>query len=126
MNSDKEYEDAAEGSRLNHLRNPWATAARYDASTGMITVDLNRGFSVSFHKSRHQALYKATDEQLSEIDVSHGGTSVFFPKLEDGFTVEGMLAGRFGRPWWERQWADEHGLKIAENALPEKAETVAA
>ena len=119
MVSDKEHEEAEERGRLRSLTVPCAVAARYDAATGMITVDLNRGYSVSFHKSRSQALHNATDEQLSEIDAGTPGWSVFFPKLEDGFTVAGMLAGRFGNRNWERLWADEHHVKIAENTLSE-------
>lgn len=86
----------------------YAIAARYNPATGMITVDLNRGFSISFHKSRSQALHRATDEQLSEIEVYNPGWSVFFPKLDDGFTVEGILAGRFGNRHWEEAWAAAH------------------
>jgi hypothetical protein len=74
----------------------------------MITVDLSAGYSISFHKSRAQALHNATDEQLSEIDAEFPGWSVFFPKLDDGFTVEGLLAGRQGSPYWEREWAAQH------------------
>jgi hypothetical protein len=119
MVSDKEHAEAEERGRLRSLTVPCAVAARYDPATGMITVDLNRGYSVSFHKSRSQALHNATDEQLNEIDAGPPGWSVFFPKLEDGFTVAGMLAGRFGNRNWERRWADEHQVKIAENTLSE-------
>ena len=121
MISDREYADAAERGRLRSLTMPCAVAARYDKVTGMITVDLNRGFSLSFHKTRSQALHHATDEQLSEIEVSEPGWSVFFPRLDDGFTVEGMLAGRFGTRRWEREWADAHHVEIAENTLPDHA-----
>ncbi len=124
MINDKEWEEAQERGRIHSLTVPCAVAARYDAATGMITVDLNLGFSVSFHKSRSQTLCKATDEQLSEIEVDSPGWSIMFPKLEDGFSVEGMLAGRFGTRRWEREWADAHGIEIAENKLPEH--TVAA
>jgi hypothetical protein len=119
MISDKEHAIAEARGRLRSLTVPCAVAARYDPATGMITVDLNRGYSVSFHKSRSQALHKATDEQLSKIDAGYPGWSVFFPKLEDGFTIDGMLAGRFGNRHWERRWADEHHVQIAENTLSE-------
>jgi len=119
MISEAEHAGAKERGRIRSLTVPCAVAARYDPATGMITVDLNRGYSVSFHKSRSQALHKATDEQLSEIDAGYPGWSVFFPKLDDGFTVSGMLAGRFGNRHWEKKWADEHKVEIAENTLSE-------
>jgi hypothetical protein len=119
MISEAEHAVAEERGRIRSLTMPCAVDARYDPVTGMITVDLNRGYSVSFHKSRSQALHNATDEQLSEIDASDPGWSVFFPKLDDGFTVSGMLAGRFGNRHWEKKWADEHNVEIAENTLSE-------
>ena len=124
MISEAEHVAAAERGRMRSLTLPYAVAARYDPKTGVITVDLNRGYSVSFHKSRSQALHGATDEQLSEIDAGYPGWSVFFPKLDDGFTVSGMLAGRFGNRHWERQWADEHKVQIAENTLEERVYAV--
>jgi len=119
MVSEKESEEAVEHGRIHQLAVPCAVAARYDASTGMITVDLNRGFSVSFHKERSQTLCKASDEELSQIEIEGSGHYIIFPKLDDGFTVLGMLAGRFGNRHWEQQWADEHKVEIAENTLSE-------
>jgi hypothetical protein len=124
MISEAEHAAAEERGRIRSLTMPCAVDARYDPATGMITVDLNRGYSVSFHKSRSQALHNATDEQLSEIDASDPGWSVFFPKLDDGFTVSGMLAGRFGNRHWEKKWADEHNVEIAENTLSEQVYAV--
>jgi hypothetical protein len=124
MISEAEHLAAEERGRMRSLTLPCAVAARYDAATGMITVDLNRGYSVSFHKSRSQALHEATDKQLSEIDAGYPGWSVFFPKLDDGFTVSGMLAGRFGNRHWEKKWADEHNVEIAENTLDERVYAV--
>ena len=95
------------------LSDPRALSAHYDAATGMITVELNRGYSISFHKSRHQALYRATDDQLSQIDLYPPDSVIFFPKLDDGFTVEGLVAGRFGSGRWEQDWAEMHSAPQA-------------
>jgi hypothetical protein len=117
MISDKDWAEAEERGRIRELTFPYAVAASYDESNGTVTVKLNRGFSVSFHKNRSQTLHKATNEQLRDIEVH--STSIFFPKLDDGFSVEGMLAGRFGTRRWEREWADAHQIEIAENTLTE-------
>jgi hypothetical protein len=45
---------------------------------------------------------------LSEIEISSGGYSVHFPKLDADFSLEGLLAGRFGTATWEREWAEKH------------------
>lgn len=120
MISDKEFAEAEERGRLHTLAVPSAIAARYDAGSGMISIDLNRGVTLSFHKSRSQILHNASDEQLSEIEIPYGGGAVLFPKLDEGLTIEGILAGRFGNWHWERQWAKEHGIEIAEDASPQQ------
>jgi len=119
MVSEKEYEDAREAGIKHQLAVPCAVAARYDSSTGMITVDLNRGYSMSFHKNRSQVLCHASDDELKQIEIEGAGRYIMFPKLDDGFTVLGMLAGRFGNRHWEKKWADEHEVEIAENTLSE-------
>ena len=121
MLSDKDWVEAEERGRLRTLTIPCAVAARYDSSTGIITVEMNRGFAISFHKNRAQALHDATDEQLSIIEVEAPDWSIFFPKLQDGLSVEGMLAGRFGSRRWEREWADANGVQVIENAPVEDA-----
>ena len=120
MLSDKEIAEAEERGRVRTLTMPCAVSACYDSSTGFITVEMNRGFSISFHKSRAQPVHDATDEQLSEIEVEAPDWSIFFPKLQDGLSVEGMLAGRFGSLRWEREWADANGVRIVENTPVER------
>ena len=89
-------------------RGLYIVAAHYDASTGMVHVKLKAGMTISFAKERSQALAKATDEQLSEVEVSPAGWSVDFPRIDDGFSLEGLLSGRFGNDRWEREWAEKH------------------
>jgi hypothetical protein len=86
----------------------YAVAAHFDAATGLMYVTLKKGFTVSFPKERSQVMANATDEDLSEVDISGAGWYVIFPKLDDGFTVEGMLSGCFGNDRWEREWAEKH------------------
>jgi len=92
----------------NRERGLYIVAAYYDANTGVVHVKLKAGMTISFPKERSQALAKATDEQLSELEVSPAGWSVDFPRLDYGFSLEGLLSGRFGNDRWEREWAEKH------------------
>ncbi|HEY5329196.1 MAG TPA: DUF2442 domain-containing protein [Acidobacteriaceae bacterium] len=86
----------------------YAVAAHYDPATGLVCVALKNGMNISFPKERAQSLAHATDEQLSEVQISPAGWSVDFPRIDDGFTIEGLLAGRFGSASWEREWAERN------------------
>jgi hypothetical protein len=108
MVTQEEHDLAAERGRQIKESGLYAVAARFDAATGLMHVTLKKGFTVSFPKERSQVMANATNEDLSEVEVSGAGWYVIFPKLDDGFTVEGMLAGRFGNDRWEREWAEKH------------------
>ncbi len=87
---------------------PIAIRARYDSEANLIVVELNRGYSLSFPPERAQVLAKASPEELSEIEVSYPGLSIYFPKLEEDMAVDKMLQGRFGNDRWEAAWAGAH------------------
>jgi len=108
MVTQQEHDLAAERGRQIRDKGLYAVDAHYDAGTGVIHVKLKTGMTISFPKERAQALANATDEQLSEIEISPAGWSIDFPRIDDGFTIEGLLAGRFGNSHWERQWAEKH------------------
>ncbi len=89
-------------------RGLYFVAARYDPATGMIHAQLKAGMTISVPKERVQGLADATDEQLSEVEISPAGWSFDFPGIDDGVTLEGMLSGRFGNDQWEQEWAEKH------------------
>lgn len=89
-------------------RGLYFVAARYDPATGIIHAQLKAGMTISVPKGRVQGLADATDEQLSEVEISPAGWSFDFPRIDDGITLEGMLSGRFGNDQWEQEWAEKH------------------
>jgi hypothetical protein len=107
MVTQEQHDLAEERGRQIQKSGLYAVAARYDANTGLIHVQLKTGMTISFPKERSQALANATDEQLSEVEISPAGWSVDFPRIDDGFTIEALLAGRFGNAHWEQQWAEK-------------------
>jgi hypothetical protein len=87
---------------------PFAKEAYFVPKSHFIFVELSSGYSISFAPERAQGLPGASDEALSEIEISSGGYGVHFPKLDADFSVEGLLAGRFGSAKWEQEWAEKH------------------
>lgn len=45
-----------------------------------------------------QGLAQATADELEVIEISPAGWSLNWPKLDVGFTIDGLLAGVFGGP----------------------------
>jgi hypothetical protein len=103
-------EQRADDKQLTGL---FAVAASYDPQQRIMRVTLKRGFTISFPKERSQVMASARDEDLIDIDIQGFGRYILFPKLDDGFTVESMLLGRFGNDAWERAWAESHSELIA-------------
>ena len=108
MLSDQEIDAANEYGKRVRQAGLYAIAARYDQETKTIHVTLKSGFTISFPKDRSQVTALASDADLSEIRISPAGWTVDFPKIDDGLTVEGMLAGKFGNRKWEEAWAAAH------------------
>ena len=89
-------------------RGLYITGAHYDASSRLIHVQLKAGMTISIPKERVQGIAHATDEQLSEVEISPAGWSFDFPRIDDGISLEGLMSGRFGNDHWECEWAERH------------------
>ena len=108
MVTQEEHDLAAERGRRIRESGRYIVGARFDAASQTIHVTFKAGFTISFPKERCQVTACATDEQLSEVEISPAGWSVDFPRLEDGLTAEGLLGGHFGSRKWEQEWAEKH------------------
>ena len=113
MVTQQEHDLAIERGREIQESGRYIVAAAYDPATQVMHVTFKAGFTISFAKERCQVTAKATDAELSETEISPAGWSVDFPKIDDGLTAEGLLAGRFGSVRWEREWAEKHRDPVA-------------
>lgn len=105
MVSDQEHEEAVKRGEEMFRTLPHALSARFDRSIGMVIVNLNWGYSIAFPPGRTEDLHGAKEEDLTEIEVSAPGWEIYFPKLDTGLWVPGLVKGVFGTPAWEEQWA---------------------
>lgn len=96
---------------------PRATAARYDAKSGRVVVDLSNGATYAFPASLGQGLENATPEQLAEVEILGSGFGLHWECLDVDLSISGLLAGRFGT----RAWMSELARRAGSVTSPAKA-----
>lgn len=111
MVTQQEHDDAvARG--IEALRTqPRALSVRYDASTNLVFVELNTGYTIAFPPSRSQDLEKATPNDLAEVEIAGVGFGIYFPRIDADLLVQSIVEGRFGTDRWEAAWLAAHPLE---------------
>jgi len=79
---------------------PHATAARYDAKSGRIVVDLTNGATFAFPSQLGEGLEGATPDQLAEVRVMSDGYGLEWDTLDTHLAVPALLNGVFGTAKW--------------------------
>lgn len=83
---------------------PRAAAARYDAKSGRVVIDLVNGTTFAFPAEMAQGLAGANPADLADIEVLGVGFGLHWEKLDVDFTVAGLMNGIFGtRAYMARQ-----------------------
>ena len=95
-----DYEAAIERGRIFRETVPHAVAARYDAVSGRIVVDLTNGSTFAFFPQYLQGMEHGTPEQFAEVEVLGAGYGLHWESLDADFTVPGLLNGVFGTAKW--------------------------
>lgn len=86
---------------------PHAAAARYDAKSGRIMVDLVNGATFAFPPHLAQGLEEATPDELAEIEISGAGYGLHWPRLDVDLAVPALLNGIFGTAKWMARQAGQ-------------------
>ena len=79
---------------------PLATSARFDRRSRCVVVELNKGSTLSIPVNLLQGLAGASPKDLSKIKIPNPGCEIEWPALDQQFTIQGLLAGRFGTRRW--------------------------
>lgn len=98
--SDAEFEDAYARGQEMLVREPRASAARYDEATRKVTVDLVTGCTYKFPAQLVQGLSGATHEELALVEVQGRGFNLHWPKLDVDLYVPALVSGVFGTHDW--------------------------
>jgi len=107
---------AAGESQLETL--PRATAARYDAVTGRVMIDLANGCLFAFPARLVQDLAHASDAELARIDIGPHGLGLYWPDIDADVWLPALVSGVFGTRRW---MAGELGRKGGAVRSPAKA-----
>ncbi len=82
---------------------PHIVKAHYDSKLGRIILSLSSGAWFAFRPEDAQGLEDATPAQLKKIEITPSKFAIGFPLLDEWFSLEGMLKGRFGTRNWMAQ-----------------------
>lgn len=94
--TDQELATANERGRVVFETTPHAKTVRHDRRSGMTIVELYNGCTFAFPPRKLQGLEQATDEDLLAVEISGIGYGLHWESRDADFTVEGLMAGRFG------------------------------
>ncbi|MGH6787936.1 MAG: DUF2442 domain-containing protein [Novosphingobium sp.] len=98
--TDAQIETAVARGRIAQQTEPRAASARYDAKARRIVVELTSGATFAFPPALVEGLRDATPEQLAEIEVSPIGYGLHWPRLDEDYSVPGLMNGVFGTAKW--------------------------
>lgn len=84
------------------LTEPLATSARFDRRSRCVVIQLNKGSTLTVPVNLLQGLAEASVKDLSQIVILSPGCEIEWPALDQQFSIQGLLAGRFGT----RRWMD--------------------
>lgn len=95
---------------------PLAVAVRFDKRIRRVIVDLNKGTTLSVPVELLQGVHDASLKDLSRVEIMSPGMDIEWPTLDQQFSIEGLMAGRFGNKAWmasleQRGALTKHKLK---------------
>jgi hypothetical protein len=100
MVEDAEFEAATRRAAQRLKKGPVAVAARYDALTGRVVIELDSGLEIGFRPQQAQGLEAATPAELGEIELSPSGQGLYFPALDADLYLPALLEGFLGSKAW--------------------------
>ncbi len=107
--SDKQAE-AAEAVGVEMLTaEPRAAAARYDAASGRIVVDLTNDCTFAFPARRVQELADASDAEIAAVEIAGAGFGLHWAARDADVSLQGLMGGLFGTKAWMSELARRAG-----------------
>jgi hypothetical protein len=94
---------------------PRALAARYDAATRRMVVDLTNGCTFIFPAEHGEGLQGARDAELAQVEVLPGGEALHWEILDVDLGVPQLITGIFGSTLWMRELGRRGGSSTSES-----------
>ncbi|HLQ45076.1 MAG TPA: DUF2442 domain-containing protein [Planctomycetaceae bacterium] len=96
---------------------PPAKSVRYDRATKRVVVQLVNGLRLEIPAAKLQGVASGNERQRADVHCIGDGTCLEWRTLDQHFSIEGLLTGRFGNKTW---MASLEGLR----ARPKHAEKI--
>lgn len=79
---------------------PPAKSVRYDRATKRVVVQLVNGLRLEVPATKLQGVAAGTDRERADVRCIGDGTCLEWRALDQHFSIEGLLTGRFGNNKW--------------------------
>ncbi len=100
---DRMLADAKQTGEEYARRWPQVISVRYDRKSELVVLDLSNGVQLGVPASKLQGVAEATEPERSDVVILGPNMAIEFPKLDQQFSVEGLLCGRFGSTAWMKK-----------------------
>lgn len=97
---DTDFDAAVRRGAQRLKKGPVAVAARYEATTGRVVIELDSGLEIGFRPQQAQGLEAATPDDLGEIEISPSGQGLYFPAIDADLYLPALLDGFLGSKAW--------------------------
>jgi hypothetical protein len=111
---ENELAQALEAERLAGETEPRAVAARYDRASGQFIINLNNGTTFIFPADLCQGLAGADPDLLAEVEITPSGAGLHWERLDNDFSIMGLMLGSFGGKTWMAKLRSEFARQAAQ------------
>jgi hypothetical protein len=94
--TERQMREAEERTRKHLAENPVALSATFLPEDGRLSIELSNGASFAIPARLIQGLENASNDELSEIEITASGTGLYFPAVDADILVLPLLAGVLG------------------------------
>lgn len=98
--TEAEFEGANRRGASKKSSFPAVVSVRYDRRVARIVIALSSGLELAFSPKHAQGLETATQDDLSEIEVTPSGLGLHFPRIDADLDIPLLLEGFLGSKRW--------------------------
>jgi hypothetical protein len=107
VTTNEQIDDAIARGRLHAV--PRVVEALYEDANDEVTIRFENGARMAFPRHLLEGLRDASIDQLREIGITGPGTGLYWPQLDVGHYVRGLMDGVFGTRRWMQQLGRKGG-----------------
>lgn len=96
----RQYREAVARGKETEKTEPQAKSAHYDRVTDRLVIELKNGVTLIIPCELIQGLRGADPDLIAEVELMPRGAALHWEKLDQDFSVAGLMAGVFGTRAW--------------------------